>query len=80
MELTIKSLNIGAFDYISEVLGEHWFNECRDFYEDGVEVCDVSVNIEQVKIEVICGEEVYLSIGERICRLEREDFLEITIF
>lgn len=81
MEITIKSLNVGTFDYISEALGTKlWYNSSQYFYEDGVEVCDVSVNIERVKVEVLHGGEVWFSIGDCLCMLEHEDFLEIIIY
>lgn len=80
MEVTIKSLNIGTFDNISEVFGERWFNECRDFYEDGVEVCNVSVNIDFISIESATDGVWLKDYVGGIYKLEREDFLEIVIF
>ena len=79
MEITIKSLKLATFYAIREVLGFYWCNERRDFCEDGIEVCDVSININNVKVEPdVDG--VWLFIGERVYKLEREDFLEIVIF
>lgn len=80
MEITIKSLNIGTFDNISEVFGEHWFNERHDFYEDGIEVCDASVNIEFVTAQPASDGVWLIGHGGLIYKLEREDFLEIIIY
>lgn len=80
MEITIKSLNIGTFDHIGEVFGERWFNECNDFYEDGLEVCDVSVNIEVVTVQPASDGVWLIGHGGLIYKLEREDYLNIIIY
>ncbi len=81
MEAIIKSLNPEELDTIDEVFGDNWRLDTSAFYEDGVKVCDVVVNLKNVTIETDEDED-----GVWICRscdamykLDTFNFLEIVI-
>lgn len=78
MELQIRNLNIGTYDAITEALGE-WAQDNGVFYSDGLEVCDVDVDVERVTLES-ANDGIWLKKGDSVFKLEREDFSEITIF
>lgn len=80
MEITIKSLNCETLDDIVKADGVRWFYDTFRFFEDGVEVCDVSLNLDNVKVE-LDTDGVWLTVfGGGVWKVNREDFLEIIIF
>ena len=78
MEVQIRNLNVGTYDAIKEVLGK-CFREVAPYYVDGIEVCDVDVDVESVTLETAV-DGVWLKKGDLVFQLEREDYLEIVIF
>lgn len=80
MEAIIKSLNPEACKRIDEVFGDCWRGEVSEFYEDGVEMYDVTVLLSEVTIETDEEDGVWICRGcDYMHRLEPRDFLEIII-
>lgn len=80
MEITIKSLTCETLDDIAEADGVKWFYDAIRFFEDGVEVSDVSLNLDNVKVE-LDTDGVWLTIfGGGVWKIDRENFLEIIIY
>lgn len=79
MEIIIKSLKRETLDDIIKADGVKWFYDTYRFFEDGVEVCDVSLNLDNIKVEPD-KDGVWLTImGGGVYYFNCEDFLTITI-
>ena len=81
MKAIIKSLNPEACDYIDEVFTDKWRVERSEFYEDGVKMYDVAVNLSYVTIDTDeDADGVWLCRAvDNLVELDQTDFLAIVI-